>query len=227
MHRIFRAVIIVVGGALASFINPIAWPGWLVEWIVRRVRPGWAFDQYSATPYFLAISLVATKAIVSGGTLGNWLGVYLLSAMELLALWICVTVSIGRPGLYFGLLRRFGRRSRRVTPNRPLFGVPTLYMGVVSYGFTIYCFGLLYFVVNRLDGQAFSGVARLTSLQSVWQFWYFSAVTITTLGYGDIAPRTFTSQLLAVIEVLLGLFFVLFLFGAFVSFHVGRISKDL
>lgn len=38
-----------------------------------------------------------------------------------------------------------------------------------------------------------------------WQSLYFSVVTFTTLGYGDIAPTSIIGQFLAILEVLLGI----------------------
>jgi hypothetical protein len=48
----------------------------------------------------------------------------------------------------------------------------------------------------------------------VWGFWdfvYFSGVTITTVGYGDILPNRTLVRMLVLVEILIGL--VLFGFG--------------
>ena len=46
-----------------------------------------------------------------------------------------------------------------------------------------------------------------------WDFLYFSAVTITTVGYGDILPGDTTARMLVMTEAMLGVI----LMGAFVS----------
>ncbi len=49
--------------------------------------------------------------------------------------------------------------------------------------------------------------------RSFLHFLYFSAVTITTLGYGDIFPTKYYSKLLTIIEVFVGLFLILIYLG--------------
>jgi hypothetical protein len=52
---------------------------------------------------------------------------------------------------------------------------------------------------------------------------YFSFVTLTTLGYGDIVPRNHIAQMLAVIEAIVGQFYV----AVVVAYLVSRyIKKD-
>ena len=46
---------------------------------------------------------------------------------------------------------------------------------------------------------------------------YFSIVTLSTLGYGDIAPLTDTGRLLAALEVLAGFMLVVLVIGAFLT----------
>ena len=51
---------------------------------------------------------------------------------------------------------------------------------------------------------------------------YFSAMTITTVGYGDLAPSEPASQLLATYEVLGGIVLIVLAFGAYVSKAVNQ-----
>jgi len=46
---------------------------------------------------------------------------------------------------------------------------------------------------------------------------YFSFVTMTTIGFGDLAPRTQTAQLLVVAHALTGLFMLATVIGMFIS----------
>ena len=45
----------------------------------------------------------------------------------------------------------------------------------------------------------------LAGQQTFWRMLYFSAVTITTLGYGDIIPVTHTARILVGFESVLGI----------------------
>lgn len=46
---------------------------------------------------------------------------------------------------------------------------------------------------------------------------YFSLVTITTLGYGDITPKSQWGTLIVIIEILIGIFMALLLLARFVA----------
>lgn len=54
---------------------------------------------------------------------------------------------------------------------------------------------------------------------------YFSLTTITTLGYGDIAPSTGAARFLAMWEALLGIFLVVVAVGAYVGAAADRNPK--
>jgi hypothetical protein len=208
----------------AAIIHPIAWPAWLIEWLVSRRRPGWQFSPWSATPYLSTVALASAAGVTIGTALTAGVGIYLLTAMEALCLWICVAVAIGRPGATYSLLTRYGRRRARIPTT--MFSRATLYMGVVSYGYTMFYFGILDSLLFRAEPTSFAGVEATTPWGVAWQFLYYSTITIATVGYGDITPKRPLSQAVAACEVLIGMFFALFLFAAFVSFHVNRVSKD-
>jgi hypothetical protein len=69
----------------AALINPIAWPGWTIEIIARRWSPDWEFGVYTATPYFCALIFLATLGLLSGNPAAMAVGMYILTAMELLS----------------------------------------------------------------------------------------------------------------------------------------------
>jgi hypothetical protein len=66
-----------------------------------------------------------------------------------------------------------------------------------------------------------SGVASERALN---EFVYFSYVTLTTLGYGDITPLTGTARSLAVIEATLGQFYLAVLVARLVGMYLARRS---
>lgn len=53
-------------------------------------------------------------------------------------------------------------------------------------------------------------------------FVYFSFVTMTTLGYGDIIPRTPTAQMLASLEAVIGQLYVPVVVAYLLTLHTGR-----
>ncbi len=92
----------------------------------------------------------------------------------------------------------------------------------LAFLLVIFGFALSYYFLGGLrEGPGESG-----SKQSFWNDVYFSVVTISSLGYGDIVPTGY-ARVLSASEVLLGLAFmgiiVAKLSSARISFHVKRI----
>jgi voltage-gated potassium channel len=55
---------------------------------------------------------------------------------------------------------------------------------------------------------------------------YFSLVTLSTVGYGDIQPHTGFARLITAIEILLGVLLLLFGFSAIISHRSDWRSPD-
>ncbi|MEO1585304.1 MAG: potassium channel family protein, partial [Planctomycetota bacterium] len=51
---------------------------------------------------------------------------------------------------------------------------------------------------------------------------YFSFVTLTTLGYGDVSPATPIARSLATLEAVFGQVFLVVLLGRLVSLHIAQ-----
>jgi voltage-gated potassium channel Kch len=67
--------------------------------------------------------------------------------------------------------------------------------------------------------EALSGVHDLST------FVYFSFVTLSTLGYGDIVPATRGAQALASMEALIGQFYLTVLVARLVGIHISYTSS--
>lgn len=75
-----------------------------------------------------------------------------------------------------------------------------------------------------LDPGALSGVDRQSP--AVWaELLYFSFVTMTTLGYGDITPVSHRMQALTVLESVTGVFFLAFLVSRIMTAASPRSSR--
>ncbi|ODS39868.1 hypothetical protein BEH94_00100 [Candidatus Altiarchaeales archaeon WOR_SM1_SCG] len=84
---------------------------------------------------------------------------------------------------------------------------------IIMYLFVIFLFGVLYYITYNINPTSFSSSSEL----SFYDFFYFSVVTITTLGYGDISPESGLTQTLVIIEVLTNIFFLLVYFQYIIS----------
>lgn len=89
-------------------------------------------------------------------------------------------------------------------------------------------FGALYSVINICyDGQAFHGMENVnTTLYFYFKHIYFSFVTLTTLGYGDIYPLTFWGEFFVIIESLTGIFLLNFSLGITLSSGILNSRKN-
>jgi hypothetical protein len=87
------------------------------------------------------------------------------------------------------------------------------YLGImVSYA-TIYC-GLQ----DYTQGKAF--VIANSSGSHYYDLLYYSLITITTVGYGDILPVTWLAKLFVMTEILFGMGYVLLLFTLLITVYI-------
>ena len=108
-----------------------------------------------------------------------------------------------------------------ISPNR-IVGAVCVYLllGVM--------WSLAYNVLEYLQPDSFKGLTELVSPAWNPDWIYFSFVTITTLGYGEITPITQTARSLAVAEAIVGQFYIAVLVAGLVSAYISgkRDSND-
>jgi len=56
----------------------------------------------------------------------------------------------------------------------------------------------------------------------IFQMWYFSMVTLTTLGYGDIAPVTMSARVFVVLEAILGQLYLAILISGLIGKRIAQ-----
>jgi hypothetical protein len=69
-------------------------------------------------------------------------------------------------------------------------------------------FGHLYTALEAIAPGSFAGLPKLSDVREHFLLTYFSMVTLTTVGYGDITPATDTSRSLCILEAVLGQFYM-------------------
>jgi len=140
-----------------------------------------------------------------------WLGIYDIVPFSQLGAYLLFAV-------YFGLLVYSYAiqivHSRRVTPT-------VLYGSFCLYLITGLFWGSLYSVLQELSPGSYSGTL-LDKVQgsSFHIFNYFSMVTLTSLGYGDITPQTPGAASLCQIEAIVGQFFTAVLVAWLVGMYM-------
>jgi hypothetical protein len=94
--------------------------------------------------------------------------------------------------------------------------------GVAIYIALSFVFGLLYYFLDSLDFKHDSASDTAHFLDYI----YFSAVTFTTIGYGDIIPKAGTGQVIVLIESCLELIYFP-VFGGFIAYKFMQRPKDI
>ncbi len=96
--------------------------------------------------------------------------------------------------------------------------ITTLFGSIAGYLFIGLIFAYVYLFLELLIPTSFSGLTTEHESQAV----YFSMITLTTVGYGDVVPLKPISQTLAWIESLIGQFYLAVLIGQMVGRYVAR-----
>jgi hypothetical protein len=134
--------------------------------------------------------------------------------------WLLVS-DLALTGLFLFLIAAFVldavRRREQVDADTVLGGVCAYLLFVVAF---MYVHGLVETLSPdsyRLAGSRLGDVAAGSS--PFVQFFYFSMVTITTLGYGDMVPTAGVARLLCGLEAIFGQLFVAIFIARLVSLY--------
>lgn len=127
---------------------------------------------------------------------------------------ILLTASVLAFLIYCGVLILFSLlRIREVTANE-IFAAVNLYL---ILGF-VWAYAYILLHVHDPGSFRMASTDHSASLDLV----FFSFVTLTTTGYGDITPVTPTSQMLAVIEAIVGNLYVAVVVTYLLSIHINQ-----
>ena len=99
-----------------------------------------------------------------------------------------------------------------------------IFAAIVSYLFLAVIWAFAYSALEFLFPGSFT-IPDDAFKDGGYHFLYFSFVTITTLGYGDITPLTQKASSLAIIEALVGQIYLVVLVAWLVGMYVSRKSR--
>jgi len=97
----------------------------------------------------------------------------------------------------------------------------TIYGAIVVYIFIGLIWVLLYKIVEIIHPNSFS-LATVLAADSKKNLYYFSFVTLTTLGYGDITPVSFPAKSIAMLEAIVGQMYIAVLIARLVGIHIAQ-----
>jgi len=108
-------------------------------------------------------------------------------------------------------------------------------LDIIAAGISVYLFfgnicGFIYAIIGRVDPNAFTIPATTASylgdnLSDLSSAMYFSFVTLTTLGYGDITPINDFARSLAFLEAAMGQIYLTVLIASLVGVHISTSDK--
>ena len=100
----------------------------------------------------------------------------------------------------------------------------TIFAAIVAYLLIALMWAFIYMILELLIPGSFSFPDKAFRKETMI-FEYFSFITITTLGYGDITPLSDKASALALSEALVGQIYLVVLVAWLVGMHVSRRSK--
>lgn len=132
-------------------------------------------------------------------------------------------------GLMAGLILRDVFRGKRVTGNN-------ICGAICVYFFVGVAWGMLYALADQLEPGSlavatelrttFAGDARTTEHISISIYIYYSFVTLSTLGYGDVSPVTPAVCTFAWLEAVMGQLYIAVLVARLVGMHIAQSEKS-
>jgi hypothetical protein len=88
--------------------------------------------------------------------------------------------------------------------------------------------GFAYAIVEMINPRSFSGLVETGNFDNVaraMQMRYFSFATMTTLGFGDILPRSPVARTLSMLEAVMGQIYLTVLIARLVGLHIVQASS--
>ncbi len=156
---------------------------------------------------FSGISIVSTWLLLIFP--GHWMVLIAHSCIILLVGFFSITIL------------SYVLRSGSVTSDR-IFADICVFM-LIGYAWTF-----AYALLEELQPGSFSSVNALRPgdyVSRVMQLRYFSFITLTTVGYGDIVPRSPLARTLAMLEAVMGQFYLAVLVARLVGLHIVHATR--
>jgi len=77
-----------------------------------------------------------------------------------------------------------------------------------------------YYLLEIFEPNSFKGIEKRSD--DMWDFFYYSFVTLTTLGYGDIVAVSKQARGLTVLEAIIGQLYLAIMISRLVSLHIAE-----
>lgn len=85
---------------------------------------------------------------------------------------------------------------------------------------------MIYLILFVMDPNAFSGIEAATWQEAFSRMAYYSFVTLTTLGYGEILPTNRLAEFFVIMEVIIGVFYMAIIVSSLVSVRLAMMDDE-
>jgi hypothetical protein len=187
---------------------------WLTGWRIRIIRyfavafvfgvPTYFVDQDDLST-FHPIVIVVLGYFSLTGFLTIWLYANEFAVLAAIRLYGSPLETF-KFSLFAWSARRYGSNPKMLSGN-------IVYSAAFAYVSTIYAFALTYRILSKSDTGCFK-----ETIGDIVTALYFSVITIATVGYGDIVPKTKLAKALVSAEVLIGVAYSIFFFSIIAGF---------
>ena len=156
----------------------------------------------------LAVMLIMGLVVIVGSVL-DLAGFSILHLVMLLVFFVWVTWLSLHNVLFTGAIDR-----------NKIVGAICIYilMGLI--------WALLYLLIAEIVPESFNGMPHASWLENFAAATYFSFVTITTLGYGDISPVLPLARFLVYMEAIIGVFYMAILVASLIGVRLSDYSMQ-
>ena len=85
---------------------------------------------------------------------------------------------------------------------------------------------VIYLLIIAVDPTAFSGLEVTNWQEGFSRIAYYSFVTLTTLGYGDILPKNHIAEFFVYMESIIGVFYMAIIVSSLISLRLAAIQEE-
>jgi hypothetical protein len=85
---------------------------------------------------------------------------------------------------------------------------------------------MIYLLLLAMDPSAFSGIEAANWQQGFSRVAYYSFVTLTTLGYGDVLPTNHIAEFFVYIEAIIGVFYMTIIVSSLITLRLTALQDE-
>jgi voltage-gated potassium channel len=190
--------------------------------ILRTIAPVWSASIFWVT---IGVAMATGAATLASSTVGRVIGGLASAAIAVCAL---MAVQFGVTDLQIVAAIGFLAfclwgiaSSLRQVLTGPQVDLNRIAGAVCVYILMGYAWVIFYLLAALTTRDAFVGISASGVSEVLSQLTYFSFVTLTTLGYGDISPLAPIAQSLAYLEAIVGQLYLAILIAGLVGAHLS------